>query len=169
MAKVIFTFSLLLIFQLSNAQDFRNVTWGDTQEDVRKKEKLELTSVKGVRSKLEVLSCVEFTEDEVFYTYNYMFYENKLIGIKIKTSYLVKENSRYTISLLYKEATGSYKDKYKDKFKEEQSAKDGLYKLNVYAPTSKIFVEMKQEGGDFYLLESIMKNKGEIAALEEEL
>jgi hypothetical protein len=168
MAKIIFSLSLFFIFQLSNAQDFRNVSWGDSKEDVKKKETLELSTVKNVRSKLETLSCVEFTKDEVFYTYNYLFYENKLIGIKIKTSYLVKDNSRYTISLLYKETTGGYKDKYKDKFREDQNTKDGLFKLTVAAPTSKIFVEMKQEGQDFYLLESIMKNKGEIA-LEEDL
>lgn len=168
MARIIFTLSLIFIFQLSNAQDFRNVSWGDTKEDVKKKETLELKTVKNVRSKLETLSCVEFTEEEVFYTYNYLFYDNKLIGIKIKTSYLVKDNSRYTISLLYKETTGWYRDKYKDKFKEDQNTKDGLYKLTVNAPTSKIFVEMKQEGEDFFLLESIMKNKGEIA-LDEEL
>ncbi len=166
MTRIFLTFSLFLIFQLANAQDFRNLTWGDSQETVKNKETLPLKKGTSTRSKLETLTCIQFTEDEIFYTYNYLFFENKLVGIKIKTSYLVKENSRYSISLLYNKTSLIYKEKYKDKFKEAQSSKDGLYKLNVQGTHCKIFVEMKQEGQDFYLLESIMKNKGEIA-LEE--
>lgn len=147
----------LVVFQ-SEAQDFRVAKWGDSPDSVKKKEVLPLLNGNYVQNKLESLSYVEFTDSAFYYTYYYMFYGNKLIGGRTKTAYLTQVNSRYNIMQLYNQAKVDYEGKYKT-VKEERTASPNLKKFSVALKDRRVFVEMKEENGDYYLLESILYNR----------
>lgn len=152
-----FTLSLCLCYFSSNAQDFRKAKWGDGSDTIRKYEVASFKDIQ-VQNKLENINFIEFTDKEVYYAYTYMVYENKLVGGKIKTAFLVKENSLFHILPLYTEALKTYKQKYPS-LKEEKSTETGLNKFYVILKDRKIYGEIKNEGGEYHLLESIIKNK----------
>jgi hypothetical protein len=158
MPKIILLVLCSLVISLSKAQDFRSSKWGDTPDIVKKNEKLPLLQGNYVKNKLESLSYVEFTDSAFYYTYYYVFYDNKLVGGRTKTAYLTLENSRYNILQLYNQVRVDYEGKYKT-VKEEKVATDQFKKFSVALKDRRIFVEIKQESGDYYLLESVIHNR----------
>lgn len=159
MKKIIISTLALCIFSLvSSAQDFRNANWFDSPDEVRKKEVLPLLKDNYLKNNLESLTYVEFTGTEFYFTYYYLFYSNKLIGARTKTAYLTKENSRFNILILFNQTLDSAKVKHK-KVYEDIITGTGLPRASIILKDTKIFIEIKEEGGEYYLLESILRNK----------
>ncbi|MFN3404682.1 MAG: hypothetical protein ACK40G_11340 [Cytophagaceae bacterium] len=155
--KTVVIFFLTLFFYNANCQDFRNVNWGDSPDEVKRKESAGLlketpNSAKGV----ENLTYVEFTQSDLYYTYTYVFHENKLIGVRIKTAFL-NENSKFKAMNSYTEIYGAYQAKYEN-VKEEKKSNDEFKSFNVTLKDKKIYVGVKKENNEFFLTESIFKN-----------
>jgi hypothetical protein len=70
---------------------------------------------------------------------------------------LSKENSRYDAIGFYNKALESYKGKFKNVH--EENAQHGLKKFSIVLKEKKIFGEIKEEGGEYFLIESIQKPK----------
>ena len=158
MPKIFLFILFSLIVSFSKAQDFRNSKWGDSPELVKKNETLPLLKGNYVKNKLESLSFVEFTDSAFYYTYYYVFYDNKLVGGRTKTAYLTLENSRYNILQLYNQVRVDYEGKHKT-LREERVANDQFKKFSIALKDRRIFVEIKEESGDYYLLESVIHNR----------
>jgi len=155
MKHIIFTVGFFLVLITAKAQDFRNANWGDSPEEVFKKETLALVN-KTTNNKIMHLNFVQFTESDVYLTYSYMFYNNQLIGVKTKTAYLTKDNSRYNVEQLYNQTYRSYQEKYQNLNEEKEN---NVSKFNIVLKDKKIYVEMKGEANEYFLVESIMKSK----------
>ncbi|MFN3404681.1 MAG: hypothetical protein ACK40G_11335 [Cytophagaceae bacterium] len=149
--------SLLLYCNISLAQDFRNVNWGDSPEDVKMKETAGLLKENNLSARgVESLAYVEFTDSSKYYTYTYIFNDNKLKGVRIKTAYLT-DNTRLKALSLYQEVLADYQSKYEN-VKEEQKSGEEFKSIYVNMKEKRIHVVVKKENNEFYLLESIFKN-----------
>lgn len=155
MKHIIFTIGFYLVLINAGAQDFRNAKWGDSPEVVLKNETLAFVN-KTTTNKIMHLNFVEFTNEEVYLTHSYMFYNNQLIGVKTKTAFLTKDNSKYNVEQLYNKTYQSYLEKYQTLNEEKEN---NVSKFNVVLRDKKIYVEMKREENEYFLVESIMKSK----------
>jgi len=151
------SFGLIIFFTNLIAQDFRNVKWGDSPDIVKKTETAEsLRNPNGINA-MEMLTYLQVTDSGVYYTYTYMFHDHKLIGIRVKTGLLSKENTRFDAIGFYNKALEAYKAKYKNVH--EENVQHGLKKFSIVLKEKKIFGEIKEDAGEYFFIESFQKPK----------
>lgn len=155
--KLLILFIFVLAFYKLQAQDFRNVKWEDSPDDIKKKETAETLKDRTVVNGLETINFVHVTDTGVYFTYSYMFFENKLIGMKTQTAFLTKENTWFEAMKLYDKCRERYIAKYGKVH--EQTVHKNLKKFSIVLKEERLFGEVKEEGGEFFLVETIMKNK----------
>ncbi|HEY8400280.1 MAG TPA: hypothetical protein VIK89_03405 [Cytophagaceae bacterium] len=155
MKTLFITFLFSFLFQLALAQDYRNAKWGDNPETVKANETAVFISKEVIDRHLSSMSFFEFNE-ELTYTYIYLFRDNKLYGVRCKISNLNGENPQYVAINRFGEYHESYKKLYEDKIVHRVGSTD-IKGFEINLADKKIYVNVKQESEGFVLYESVFK------------
>lgn len=155
--KFYLTLIASLYITLLSAQDFRNLNWLDSKEEVKTKENAYFLEEFSKSNYVDEMHYVQFDSGFAFHLY-YVFRKNQLIGVKTQRLRLSGQNSKYSALEAYKNLYQTYEEKYgKERLRERNGTEQAVKILEVKLADKELFVTVEKKGSEYCLVENIFK------------
>jgi hypothetical protein len=149
--------SAILLLSWTNSNDCRNFNFGSSSEIVMKKETAIFMKRELLSHNLIGITFIEHGSD-ANYLHTYTFHSDRLNGLKTKKLSLIGDNSMMNALYDYRQALIKYSTNCCGaKIKEKTDKEFGLRSFSLEMKNKKIFVNLIQERGEYFLVESILK------------
>jgi hypothetical protein len=147
---------LFLSWTWTQPNDCRTFNFGATPEMILKGETAVFLSQEDLAHNLKGISFAEF-KDGANYILTYTFHHGLLNGLKIKKMSLTGDNTFINALEDYKAVLNRYNATCGNRIVEKIDKTNGLKAFEISYTNKKIFVNIVNESGDYFVTENIIK------------